>query len=200
MTRYNRQETESLLVAAVGDLIEIRGFDAVGVNAVARQAGVDKVLIYRYFEGLDGLLAAYAESADLWPTVDEMLAPGVEDLAGARPSEVALRVLVNTAQGIRRRSLAIELLAWECNNRNALTIALEEVRERRTTEVLEALRGVGEFDPEMAVAGSIIAASINYFALRGRNIRIFGGLDIRSDDGWQVMFDAWRRMLSGFDP
>lgn len=199
MTRYNRQETEALLVSAVGELIETKGFGAVGVNAVARQAGVDKVLLYRYFDDLDGLLAVYAERADLWPTVDEILAPGVEELADARPSEVAWRILTNIASGIRRRPLAIELLAWECNNRNALTIALEEVRERRNTEMLTRLRGAGDFDPELTIAGSVISASINYFALRGRNIRIFGGLDIRSDEGWQTMFAVWRRMLSGFD-
>ena len=39
---------------------------ALGVNAVAARAGVSKVLIYRYFESLDGLIAAYIRTHDFW--------------------------------------------------------------------------------------------------------------------------------------
>ncbi|MBK7457943.1 MAG: helix-turn-helix transcriptional regulator [Betaproteobacteria bacterium] len=48
------------------------GFGAVGVNAIARQAGVDKVLIYRYFDGLPALLRAWGESGRFWPRVADL--------------------------------------------------------------------------------------------------------------------------------
>ena len=69
----NRRDTEDKLVRAVGAVLEISGFQKVGVNLLARTAGVDKVLIYRYFGGLDGLLSAFGESADIWWTVDEIV-------------------------------------------------------------------------------------------------------------------------------
>ena len=50
-----------------------RDFPPFGINAVARQAGCDKVLIYRYFNGLEGLLMAFAETTELWWEVDEII-------------------------------------------------------------------------------------------------------------------------------
>ena len=53
----NRQTTEMNLIKAVDELIEENGFEGLGINAVAAKAGVSKMLIYRYFNSLDGLIA-----------------------------------------------------------------------------------------------------------------------------------------------
>ena len=45
----DRERTKARIVDAVCGLLTRSGFRAVGVNAVAEAAGVDKVLIYRYF-------------------------------------------------------------------------------------------------------------------------------------------------------
>jgi AcrR family transcriptional regulator len=60
--RATRIETEQRLLDAVGALLAEAGFSALGVNALARRAGVNKSLIYRYYGGMDGLLRAYAEA------------------------------------------------------------------------------------------------------------------------------------------
>jgi AcrR family transcriptional regulator len=54
----DRQETEVRIVAAGFAVLAEAGLPGFGVNAVARAAGCDKKLIYRYFEGEEGLLAA----------------------------------------------------------------------------------------------------------------------------------------------
>ena len=48
------RETEKKLLTAVSTIIEEEGFTKLGVNHIARQAKCDKVLIYRYFGGLEG--------------------------------------------------------------------------------------------------------------------------------------------------
>lgn len=58
----DRAATEERILAAVGQVLARDGFAAGGVNAVAREAGVDKVLICRYFGGLPGLLRAWGAS------------------------------------------------------------------------------------------------------------------------------------------
>ncbi|HKZ16288.1 MAG TPA: TetR/AcrR family transcriptional regulator, partial [Geobacteraceae bacterium] len=55
----DREATRTRLIQAVGALLARHGFTAIGVNAVAKEAGVDKVLIYRYFGGLPQLIAAF---------------------------------------------------------------------------------------------------------------------------------------------
>lgn len=54
----SRAATETRLIEAAGAVLARDGFQDFGVNAVARAAGCDKQLIYRYFEGLEGLATA----------------------------------------------------------------------------------------------------------------------------------------------
>ena len=60
------------ILEALGALILSDGLEGVGVNALARAAGCDKVLIYRYFGDLDGVYAAFAVSRDFWWSVEEL--------------------------------------------------------------------------------------------------------------------------------
>ena len=54
-TTRNRAQTEGRLRKAVEALLVEGGFGALTPSAVARRAGVDKMLIYRYFGDLAGL-------------------------------------------------------------------------------------------------------------------------------------------------
>ena len=45
-------------------MIAENGFEAIGVNAIANKSGVSKILIYRYFGSVEGLLAAYLHQND----------------------------------------------------------------------------------------------------------------------------------------
>lgn len=63
----NRQQTEARIRAAALHLLRQSGFENWGVNSIARQAGADKVLIYRYFGSLDGLLEQLIAATPFWP-------------------------------------------------------------------------------------------------------------------------------------
>jgi AcrR family transcriptional regulator len=167
--------------------MEQRGPEGLGINAVAKEAGVDKVLIYRYFNGFDGLLRRYGESADFWPDLDEILGSGREVLSGDEGEAIG-QILVNYARALRRRPATLELLAWECSHRNALTILLEETRERWSQELLAEIQRLGPRPTsQRLVISNLLSAAINYLAMRGRQIRLFGGMDIGSDEGWEAI-------------
>ena len=57
----NREETTERILTAALDLLADEGFAALGVNSLARRSGADKQLIYRYFGGIDGVLAALGQ-------------------------------------------------------------------------------------------------------------------------------------------
>ena len=186
--RLRRRRTEEKLVAAVGALLAKGGIAALGVNAIAEHAGVEKVLLYRYFGGLDGLMEAYAARSDFWPTLDELIGSNGEVLADADRPRAGARVLANYARALRRRPVTLDLLAFECGNRNALTIALENVRERRSDELGAALAAAGwPMEGPIAAVGSLFAAAINYLTVRGRELRIYGGLGVHTDADWEQL-------------
>ena len=60
----DRELTQQKILQAVDNIIANDGFERLGVNAIAQKAGVSKMLIYRYFGGLDDLIAQYLLSKD----------------------------------------------------------------------------------------------------------------------------------------
>jgi AcrR family transcriptional regulator len=186
-----RVRTEARLCECVGELLREGGPAAITVAAVAARADADKVLIYRYFEGLEGLMAAYAAGSDFWPTLDEILGPDRALLAAPDHAHVAAQVLSNYAAALRRRPVTLDLLAWECAHRNALTEAMETVRERRSTELFAALAEAGfPLGGALPAVSALFAAAINYLAMRGRQIEVFAGLPAQTDDDWQRIVSA----------
>ena len=108
------------------------------------------------------------------------------------------RVLLNYAMALWRRPVTLDLLGWECSNRNPLTAALESVREQRSWERFQALSeanfplqgGVAELAP-------LLAAAMNYLAGRGRDLSVFGGLRMHSDEDWFALQGIVESALRG---
>lgn len=63
---HDREATENKLIVAIGQMIEENGFEKIGINAVAAKSGVSKILIYRYFGSIDGLITAFIRKNDFW--------------------------------------------------------------------------------------------------------------------------------------
>jgi AcrR family transcriptional regulator len=186
----DRQATEQELVDAVGRLLARDGVASFGVNAVAREADVDKVLIYRYFDGLPGLLRAFAESETFWPSIDEVLGDGASDLRLMSPADRWATGLVRYARALRCRPITREVLAWEQVEKNELTEILRVRREAWFAELLNLLpddTATTDVDPVATVL--VIATSIHYLVARSRLHDDFNGLDIDSDTGWALVED-----------
>lgn len=76
MAQRNRPATEDRIRSAAWRLLEREGLPSWGVNAVAREAGVDKVLLYRYFGGHEELLLHLLERNRFWPDPAALTASG----------------------------------------------------------------------------------------------------------------------------
>ncbi|RYF74795.1 MAG: TetR/AcrR family transcriptional regulator, partial [Cytophagaceae bacterium] len=84
--RRNRAKTTQRIIDAFEEVLAERGLQAVGVNRVAEQAGVSKVLIYRYFGGLEGLVSHYIRMGRLYPNFTE---PVLEQLRPNNEEELS---------------------------------------------------------------------------------------------------------------
>jgi AcrR family transcriptional regulator len=192
----DREKTEAAILDAVGRLILRDGISGVGINAVAREAGADKVLIYRYFGDLDGLYRAYAEGGDFWWNVDDILAAteGAATLGEALKAGLRLH-----AAEMRKRPVTLAVFGAEPSNRNALVVALEEVRERRSLALMEAIAeryGMPQgIDIPALIA--LAAAAIDYLLARARTIRVYGGVEIKTEKNWERLFATIDAMIDG---
>jgi AcrR family transcriptional regulator len=197
--------TRDRLIDAATEVVRSNGLAALGVNAVARKAGVSKVLIYRYFGSLDGLLRAAVERLDLTKT-------GSIDLSGLEHSD-ATGIGVAVSEGLRalHDSLAddgfgLQLMANELTPISAMgakiATLLTEVREqqgvaatRRVAEAISRIPGAsaGRIDTEALFA--IVSAAITYLTLRARSVSVYNGVRIDSPDGWNRICSTLGRLV-----
>jgi AcrR family transcriptional regulator len=184
----DRAATEERILAAVGEVLARDGFNALGINAIAREAAVDKVLIYRYFGGLPELLRSWGASGRFWPTVQEILGDDAQAMLALPLAERYALFFDRFIDALRRRPLTLEILAAEIVERNELTAILEDEREQWGFQA-EALFGGADFErwPQLRGITLLLVAGVQYLLVRSRKIRIFGGIDLHSDAGWDML-------------
>jgi len=196
-TPRNRETTRARLIQAVGTLLAREGFTGLGVNAVAREAGVDKVLIYRYFGGMSELMASFGREGDFWPSIKELAGGDIEAFGQQSVNEQLSQLAKNFLTAIRKRPITQEILAWEMVERNDLTVELETIRENTTMNFFDMFFPSTGNGPDIAAMGAIIGAGISYLVSRGRQIRFYNGVDLESEEGWKRLEDVIDTMIQG---
>ena len=189
----NRQTTEMNLIKAVDELIEENGFEGLGINAVAAKAGVSKMLIYRYFNSLDGLIAAYIQQHDYWINFDEQLPD--EEHIGEFIKEIFKRQIAMLRQSYTLR----RLYRWELTSNNTFIKELREKREAKGIWLVDAVSKLSKHpQKETAAMASILTAAISYLSLLEENCPVFNGINIQTEDGWKeleeginILIDIW---------
>jgi AcrR family transcriptional regulator len=168
MTR-SRLQTEQRILDAVGTILLEQGYPAVGINAIARQAGCDKVLIYRYFGGFDELLLAFAETTILWWEVDEIISETAAECAEIALPEYLQTLLSRYVTALEARPMALEIMAWEMSTQNNLTNTLARIRGERGMELVKRIRAFYH-QPNIDIGGilGVFGAAINYLIIRTR--------------------------------
>ncbi|MCK5099134.1 MAG: TetR/AcrR family transcriptional regulator [Desulfobacteraceae bacterium] len=193
----NKNLTRKRLISAVGSLLAKKGFKGLGVNAIAREAGVDKVLIYRYFDGLPGLIAAYGKEGDFWPSALELAGGDLHGFARLSLSE-KLSVLTRTfIKALKKRPVTCEIMIWEMSERNELTAELEAIRESSMMEFFQMFLLTKDNEQDIQAVLALMGAAISYLVLRSKNIDLYSGLDLSSDQGWQRLENAIGVIIRG---
>ena len=193
----DREATRARLIKAVGSLLARKGFKGLGVNAVARQAGVDKVLIYRYFGGLPELIVAFGRDGNFWPSIKELAGGDVEAYSRLPVTDQLSQLSRNFMNAIRTRPITQEILAWEMVERNELTAELETIRENTMMNFFDMFFPAIDTGPDIAAMGAIIGAGISYLVSRARQISIYNGVNLDTETGWLRLERAMDTMIRG---
>lgn len=194
----DRKASEAALISAVGRVIARQGFASLGINALAREAGVDKVLIYRYFGDLPALVRAYADSREFWPSVEELTGDSLEDLMELPLAERFRRVAGNFTRALRSRPVTLEVLAWAMVERSELIDILSDDRADQAAQLLAHLGSDYQGTQDLDALIGIVASAIHYLAIRARKHQAFLKLDLTSEDGWQRIEDTIVQLFTLF--
>jgi AcrR family transcriptional regulator len=193
MTR--RERTERHILDALQAQIAEAGMGGVGINAVAKRAGVSKELIYRYFDGMPGLLLAWMKEQDFWTSPRGLL---LDEEAGEKsPSDLVLLMLRAQIEALAGNETLREVRRWELIERNEVSSQLAARRERAARGFIDRIDGL---TPEMDVPAvvSVMLAGVLYLMLRAKTESEFLGVPLRTDEGWKRFHGALDYIARGF--
>jgi AcrR family transcriptional regulator len=192
----NRDDTEALLVDAAARVLARDGLAGFGVNAIAREAGADKVLVYRYFGDLDGLAAALGRRSDLWLGD----APVVPPNASYRD---ALWILFTAyLRTLRQSNFLRQALIVELSNAGGISDALARARSeaaqrwfRHSVGLRTAPTGV-----DAPAINAVMIAALHHLALAAATQGVFAGLPLKTAKDWTRVEEAFHTLLTAAFP
>lgn len=180
------KETEKRLLEAVSQIIENDGFTKIGVNRIANQAGCDKVLIYRYFGGLDGLLVEWAKRHDYYSFVYSEFIETIKKAESKDIKQIVKNVFMRQLYHLKDNVLMQELLVWELSGHSSFKGIIEE-RERIGYKLQKELNRVLNTDSDNSMSIDIIVSAINYIVLFTRQYHKINGIDFSKPEAWDRM-------------
>jgi AcrR family transcriptional regulator len=191
--KRNRTQTMARILQAVGDVISERGVNRVGINSVAEKAGVNKVLIYRYFGGWEGLMQQFLnEGHFLTDYNDQFLKSNPEpDLTVVNQTRV--NYLIGLLHELKNRLPAQTMLKWELSNPGSfLGQQLAATRNESFRKVLDKFFSNEKEDLNAVTA--VLVSGITMLLLIAPSQNQFMDIDLQSDEGWQRIEYAIRRI------
>lgn len=184
--KRDKDATKQKLIDAVGAIVLRDGFPAIGINSVAREAGVDKVLIYRYFGDLDGLLTAYVSQIDYFSNIADITATFEKIETREDVIRLSKAIFVGQLKDILGNKELQEIALWELTASNSVTSALAQSREEQGMSILKEIQSVtGKTDVDLPGMAALILGGIYYIVLRSRQVDVFNGIDLNSPKGWK---------------
>lgn len=189
----DREATKKKLLDAVGIVINKVGFEKVGVNAVANEAKVSKILIYRYFESLDNLIIEYLSENDFWINFSIDL-PKDDNLKEFLKNMFRRQILQ-----LKENKLMGRLHRWELSSNNSVIEKLRLKREAKGITLITIISQLSQHpQEEVAALATILSSSITYLSLLAEQCPMYNGIDLQNNAGWDhiakgmdLIIDLW---------
>ena len=191
--KRNRAATILRVVNALEQVLVEEGLQSLCVESVAKKAAVSKVLLYRYFGGLDGLLEYYIRMGRLVPQYTPLL---LEQIQPAQPADLgpiwsgqALYVF----QQFRSSRAAREPLKATVNETSPLSNLISSSLDAELTRLVNQLAFVEGGDHQAISA--VLVGALSYLTIQAQNNRPVIGLDLRDESDWTRIEEAVKSLF-----
>ena len=191
----NRANTERTIFLAARELLAEQGFQGFGINAIARRAGCDKQLIYRYYGGLDGLIEAIG--ADLGTWVKDKIPEDTGGMFLLTYGDLMEKLAIYFMEALRADPLVCKIVAWEVSQDTPQVRRLSEARTKALGKWLEKMRGSLSAPKgiDTTTTNALLFASIQHLVISAAVSGQFAGVALRSEKDWDKVANAIRRLV-----
>jgi len=186
------------ILQAVSQVIAERGAERAGINAVAEKAGVNKVLIYRYFGNWEGLMEQFTKEGQFLSAYNDAFLSASADLTGADPTQAWTNYMVGMMRELRSRKPSQELLKWELSNPYSdLTQNLMLLRNDSYKRLIAQLKTNPNYDA--AAITALLSSGIAFVVLLSTYQDTLIDLNMKTEEGWQRLENAVEQIYRGLN-
>lgn len=182
-TGRNKARTKQRFLDTVEEILITKGIAGLKVNDIAKLAGLDKKLIYKYFGGTEQLMDEYIQNKDFWTNVKGEKVPDVITDGGQAFVE---DMLLSQFDYVAKDKAFQKLLLWRLTDQRKSLQKLTDAQEANGETLLRSIT-----DPHFADQSSqfraIMAVLIGgayylnlYAAVNGS---VFCGIDLATETG-----------------
>jgi len=193
----NKELTKKKIITAVGDIFKEEGYEGIGINKIAKKAGVDKKLIYRYFNSMDELLEAYVVEKDYWMTFSNKNEEAHPPKAYQNNKDLFIDLFQNQWKFFSSEPEMQSLIMWELSGESELMKSIHNVREMFGQGVFKLTdEHFKDSGVNIRAISALIVGGIYYAILHSRhNGNIICDVDVRSKEGNKEMLKAIRQIV-----
>jgi AcrR family transcriptional regulator len=196
----DRGATSARILKAATELLAEDGFQNFGVNAVARRAGCDKQLIYRYYGGMDGLVDAIGGELAHW--IEQKMPVGGNSGFMLTYGDLVEHMMMVFMQALRDDPLTRKIIAWEVSDNSPQVRRLSEARAKAISLWTEKVRGA--MPPPKGIdhfaLNAMLLASVQHVVLAGATAGRVAGLELVSVKDWDRVAQAVKKLVRGVYP
>jgi len=188
----NKELTKRKLIDAVGEIFRKEGHTGLGVNKVARLAGVSKKMIYKHFNGsFNNLIEEYILETDYWMIFGDRVQELIDNQSSSS-QKLITDILQNQFRYFYLDKQMQKLILWEVSTDSELMRSIHRTREATGQKLLELtdqhFAGTGV---NFRAVAALLVAGIYYTILHTRfNGGFFSDIDLSTEEGRQEILRA----------
>ena len=133
----NKEITKRKMIDAIGKLLTEEGYESLGVNRIAKAAGIHKKLIYRYFDNADNLIENYIVEKDFYMAFTEKLFELVKDHREGTEKELIKYLMEQEFEYFYNEVEMQHIVKWQLSAGTPLIRSVSNAREHIREKVME---------------------------------------------------------------
>lgn len=181
----DKSRTMARMVAAVGKVIQKKGYPGLTAPNIAIAAGVDKKLVWTYFGSVDHLVEEYIRQKDFWKLTEKKY---IEDLL-KKPENISKKeiseILQSQFEVLQKDKALQKIIHWELGETNKMLRKIADRREEIGEQLFSIIMPAFETtNVDLRARLALILGGIYYLSLHSKsNGSLVCGIDINEEDG-----------------
>ena len=194
----DKDRTKVKMVQAVGKVLLKKGYTGLNASAIAKEAGIDKSLVWTYFGSLNNLVEEYIAQRDFWKYKAKESIEYLTTETKVINDEDMASLLQFQFQSLLDDEILQRIMLWGISEKKDFLRNLSDERELIGEEIFKII------DPQFKnsdidIRGilAILVAGIYYLVLHGKtNGSLFCGIDLNTVDGEQRIKESISQIIT----